>query len=45
MRRVLVVEDDPDIVELLTHYLEAEGFTVDAVASFAGPAARERPPA
>jgi DNA-binding response OmpR family regulator len=31
MRRVLVVEDDPDIVELLTHYLEAEGFTVDAV--------------
>jgi two-component system, OmpR family, alkaline phosphatase synthesis response regulator PhoP len=28
MRRALVVEDDPDIVELLTHYLSAE-FTVD----------------
>ncbi|HEY7516383.1 MAG TPA: response regulator transcription factor [Vicinamibacteria bacterium] len=30
MRRALVVEDDPDIVELLAHYLKAEGFTVDA---------------
>jgi two-component system, OmpR family, phosphate regulon response regulator PhoB len=29
MRRALVVEDDPDIVELLVHYLKAEGFTVD----------------
>jgi DNA-binding response OmpR family regulator len=30
MRRALVVEDDPDIVELLVHYLKAEGFAVDA---------------
>ncbi len=30
MRRALVVEDDPDIVELLAHYLKAEGFAVDA---------------
>jgi two-component system, OmpR family, alkaline phosphatase synthesis response regulator PhoP len=29
MRRALVVEDDPDIVELLVHYLSAEGFAVD----------------
>jgi two-component system, OmpR family, alkaline phosphatase synthesis response regulator PhoP len=32
MRRALVVEDDPDIVELLVHYLKAEGFAVDAAA-------------
>ncbi len=32
MRRALVVEDDPDIVELLVHYLKAEGFSVDAAA-------------
>jgi two-component system, OmpR family, alkaline phosphatase synthesis response regulator PhoP len=31
MRRVLVVEDDPDIVELLGHYLRREQFQVDAV--------------
>jgi DNA-binding response OmpR family regulator len=31
MRRVLVVEDDPDIVELITHYLEGEGFEVEAL--------------
>ena len=31
MRKALVVEDDPDIVELLVHYLRAEGFTVDAL--------------
>ncbi len=30
MRRVLVVEDDPDIVELLTHYLELDGWSVDS---------------
>jgi DNA-binding response OmpR family regulator len=30
MRRVLVVEDDPDIVELLTHYLELDGWAVDS---------------
>jgi two-component system, OmpR family, alkaline phosphatase synthesis response regulator PhoP len=32
MQRILVVEDDPDIVELLTHYLERDGFQVIAVA-------------
>jgi two-component system, OmpR family, alkaline phosphatase synthesis response regulator PhoP len=32
MRRALVVEDDADIVELLTHYLTADGFTVETAA-------------
>ena len=32
MKRVLVVEDDPDIVELISHYLSAEGFQVESVA-------------
>jgi len=32
MRRALVVEDDADIVELLTHYLSADGFAVAAAA-------------
>ena len=40
MRRALVVEDDPDIVELLRHYLEREGFRVEAVG--AGHAALDR---
>lgn len=31
MRRALVVEDDPDIVELLVHYLAKDGFAVDAL--------------
>jgi len=31
MKRVLVVEDDPDIVELIDHYLRAEGFAVEAL--------------
>ena len=31
MKKALVVEDDPDIVELLEHYLRAEGFAVDAL--------------
>jgi DNA-binding response OmpR family regulator len=31
MRRVLVAEDDPDIVELLVHYLTGEGMTVESV--------------
>ena len=30
MKRVLVVEDDPDIVELIVHYLRSEGFEVEA---------------
>ena len=33
MRRVLVVEDDPDIVELISHYLEGDGFRVEALAN------------
>ena len=32
MKRALVVEDDPDIVELIAHYLKAEGFAVESVA-------------
>ncbi len=32
MRRALVVEDDPDIVELLTHYLAQDGWSVEGVA-------------
>ena len=31
MKRVLVVEDDPDIVELISHYLENDGFAVEAL--------------
>jgi len=31
VRRVLVVEDDPDIVELLVHYLTRDGWHVDAI--------------
>ena len=30
MRRALIVEDDPDIVELVTHYLVRDGFQVKA---------------
>jgi len=30
MRRALVVEDDPDIVELLSHYLARDGWTVES---------------
>ncbi len=30
VRRALIVEDDPDIVELVEHYLSKEGFSVDA---------------
>jgi two-component system, OmpR family, alkaline phosphatase synthesis response regulator PhoP len=32
VKRALVVEDDPDIVELIDHYLKAEGFEVEALA-------------
>jgi len=31
MKRALVVEDDPDIVELIDHYLRAEGFRVESL--------------
>ena len=40
MRRVLVVEDEPDIVELLTHYLQSEGWSVAVAAD--GRAALDR---
>jgi DNA-binding response OmpR family regulator len=40
MKRVLVVEDDPDIVELISHYLEGDGFQVEALGD--GNDARER---
>ena len=33
MTRVLVVEDDPDIAQLVTHYLEKAGFSADMVAN------------
>ena len=39
-RRALVVEDDPDIVELVSHYLAKDGWEVEAVG--AGRAAQER---
>jgi len=32
VKRALVVEDDPDIVELIDHYLTAEGFEVESTA-------------
>jgi two-component system alkaline phosphatase synthesis response regulator PhoP len=31
VKKALVVEDDPDIVELIDHYLRAEGFLVEAL--------------
>jgi len=31
--RVLVVEDDPDIAQLVAHYLEKSGYSVDVLAS------------
>jgi DNA-binding response OmpR family regulator len=30
MRKALVVEDDPDIIELVTHYLSQDGWAVDS---------------
>jgi two-component system alkaline phosphatase synthesis response regulator PhoP len=39
-RRALVVEDDPDIVELVSHYLAKDGWEVEAVGD--GRAAQER---
>jgi DNA-binding response OmpR family regulator len=32
MKKALVVEDDPDIVELLAHYLSSDGWSVDSEA-------------
>ena len=33
MARVLVVEDDPDIAQLVAHYLEKAGFTTEIASS------------
>jgi two-component system, OmpR family, alkaline phosphatase synthesis response regulator PhoP len=33
MARILVVEDDPDIADLIRHYLEKAGYVVDRLAS------------
>ena len=33
MPRILIVEDDPDIAELLAHYLQRAGHTIDRLAS------------
>ena len=33
MKRALIVEDDPDIVELVVHYLARDGWRVEAVAN------------
>ena len=33
MKRALIVEDDPDIVELVVHYLSRDGWRVEAVAN------------
>ncbi|MEO5657881.1 MAG: response regulator transcription factor, partial [Nitrospiria bacterium] len=47
MKTALIVEDDPDIVRLLTHYLEKAGFLVRAESTGADGlrSAREAPPA
>ena len=46
MSQILVVEDDPDIAQLIGHYLEKTGHTVEFLSSGAAvmPAIRRRPP-
>lgn len=46
MSRILVVEDDPDIASLLTHYLQRAGFEADIVTSGGDvlPRMRKAPP-
>ena len=46
MKNILVIEDDPDIVRLLTHYLERERYNVRAVSTGTDglAAARANPP-
>jgi DNA-binding response OmpR family regulator len=46
MARILVVEDDPDIANLLAHYLQRAGFEADLVASGrdVAPRIRKAPP-
>ena len=47
MAHILVVEDDPDIAELIAHYLEKAGHSVERLASgaavHAGAARARRP--
>jgi DNA-binding response OmpR family regulator len=40
MPRILVVEDDPDIAELIRHYLDKAGYAVDRLSSGGGVMAR-----
>src|SRR6185436_20197607 len=42
MPRILIVEDDPDIAELLAHYLQRAGHTIDRLSSGDGVLARVR---
>jgi DNA-binding response OmpR family regulator len=46
MPRILIVEDDPDIAELLAHYLQRAGHTVDRLSSGEAvlPRVRSAPP-
>jgi DNA-binding response OmpR family regulator len=46
MSQILVVEDDPDIAQLIGHYLEKAGHTIEFLSSGAAvmPAVRRRPP-
>ena len=46
MSQILVVEDDPDIAQLIGHYLEKSGHSVEFLSSGAAvmPAVRRRPP-
>jgi DNA-binding response OmpR family regulator len=46
MPHVLVVEDDPDIADLIRHYLEKSGYGVDVLSSGAAvlPSVRVKPP-
>jgi DNA-binding response OmpR family regulator len=46
MSQILVVEDDPDIADLIAHYLEKAGYTVESLATGAAvmPKVRRQPP-
>ena len=46
MSRILVVEDDPDIAQLIAHYLQKAGHTAECLTSGSGvvPHARSSPP-
>jgi two-component system alkaline phosphatase synthesis response regulator PhoP len=42
MSRVLIVEDDPDIAELIAHYLKKAGYVVETIASGSAVMARAK---